>query len=55
MCAVHLTAMHLVGPKVQMVTSALREKQADLECQGRKEILETWAALETLVLLVTVE
>lgn len=55
MCAVHLTAMHLVGLKVQMVISAPREKQADLECQERKEMLETWAALEILVQLVTVE
>lgn len=55
MCAVHLTAMHLVELKVQMVTLARREKQVDLECQERKEILETWAALEIPVLLVTVE
>lgn len=41
MCAAHLTAMHLVELKVQMVMLAQKEKPVDLECLERKEILET--------------
>lgn len=47
--------MHPVELKVQMVTLAQLEKQVDLGCPERREMLETWAALVILVLLVIVE
>lgn len=55
MCAALMNVLLQMGLKETTETLALRENQVDQGCRERKEILVRRAALEILVLLVTVE